>query len=163
MELFLPGIVIFLFAIAITYFVVPHFTPLITIICSIIFLTIGVYHHQQMFASEYRLSTWQEGLKIYAPAVMIIVICLFIVYSIIALFTGVKVPIPTMPEMPEMPTTSSITNSVMNLYNNINENISNATENISNSLNTTIKNLPTNGSNAGRPKNGISRSALETI
>lgn len=165
MEFFLPGIIIFLSAIIITYLIVPHFTPLITIICSILFLTFGVYHHQQMFAAEYRLSTWQDGLKIYAPAVMILAICLFIIYSIIALFTDVKVPVPTMPEI-EMPNTSSLTNSVMNLYNNVNESISNAKNNISKSLTNTNtnKNMGAATTNeANKSKNGISRSALETI
>ena len=141
----------------------PHFTPLITIICSILFLTFGVYHHQQMFAAEYRLSTWQDGLKIYAPAVMILAICLFMIYSIVALFTDIKVPIPTMPEI-EMPNTSSLTNSVMNVYNNVNESISNAKNNISKTFTNTTKNMGTATTNqANKTNNGISRSALETI
>jgi predicted PurR-regulated permease PerM len=163
MEFFLPGIIIFLSAITITYLIVPHFTPLITIICSILFLTFGVYHHQQMFAAEYRLSTWQDGLKIYAPAVMILAICLFMIYSIVALFTDIKVPIPTMPEI-EMPNTSSLTNSVMNVYNNVNESISNAKNNISKTFTNTTKNMGTATTNqANKTNNGISRSALETI
>ena len=54
----------------------------------------------------------------------------------------------------------------MNLYNNVNESISNAKNNVSKSLtNTNInKNMGAATTNeANKSKNGISRSALETI
>jgi predicted PurR-regulated permease PerM len=168
MEFFLPGVLIFLSAIAVTYLIVPHFTPIVTMICSIIFLTFGVYHHQQMFATEYRLSTWQEGLKIYAPAIMIVAICLFIIYSIIAFFTGVQVPIPTIPAI-EMPQVNTITNSLMNVYNNAEDAIENVKNDVSNSIDkitNNVTNKPNNKpNNKNKPpgNNGLTRSALEVI
>ena len=72
MEFFIPGLVLFLVAIAVTAFIVPKATPMIAAILSLVFLTYGVYQHYTLFADEYRLSTWQDGLKIYAPAIMII-------------------------------------------------------------------------------------------
>ena len=118
MEFFIPGLCIFLVAIAISLFVAPKVTPLIAAGLSIIFLSFGVYQHYMMFASEYRLSTWQDGLKIYAPAIMIAALLIFIIYSIFAFFTKGSVPIPTIPvmpsmnSMPSMPSITSVTNSV---------------------------------------------------
>jgi predicted PurR-regulated permease PerM len=121
-----------------------------------------------MFATEYRLSTWQEGLKIYAPAVMIVAICLFIIYSIIAFFTGVQVPIPTMPTI-EMPQVNTITNSLMNVYNNAENAIENVKNDVSNSINkitnnvTNTTNKPNNKNKPPAGNNGLTRSALEVI
>lgn len=140
MEFFIPGVFLLLTSMLVTYLLVPHLTPFITAILSIVFLTFGVYTHYTMFESEYRLSTWQDGLKIYAPAVMIIAIILFIIYGIIALFTGVSVPIPSLPEF-EMPATNSITNSMRNVYNNVLNNIGNATDSVTNSITDTASEL----------------------
>jgi phage-related protein len=143
MEFFIPGVFLLLMSMLVTYLLVPHLTPFITAILSIVFLTFGVYTHYTMFESEYRLSTWQDGLKIYAPAVMIIAIILFIIYGIIALFTGVSVPIPSLPEfeMPAMPAMNSITNSLKNTYNNVRNNIEDATDSVTNSITDTAHEL----------------------
>ena len=125
-----------------------------------------------MFASEYRLSTWQEGLKLYAPAVMICAIILFIIYGMISLFTGVKVPVPTLPNI-EMPNTNSLTNSMINAYNTASNSMSSLTNNVSQSV-SSMKNSITNSTanvsttNSFNKKNngatnGLRRSALETI
>jgi hypothetical protein len=181
MEFFLPGVVLFLVAVVIVFLVAPNITPFITALLSIIFLLFGVYTHSQMFASEYRLSTWQEGLKIYAPAVMFIIIVLFILYSITALFTGIHVPIPSMPNI-ELPSTNTVTNSMMNAYNNVANSVSNATNSLKNSVSNvaetvgnTIENVAnTTNANKGNGNKGngnantknkpnVSRSFVETI
>jgi hypothetical protein len=166
MEFFLPGVLLFLVAVTIVFLVAPNITPFITAVLSIVFLLFGVYTHSQMFASEYRLSTWQEGLKIYAPAVMIIAIVLFILYSITALFTGINVPVPSMPNI-ELPSANSVTNSVMNAYNSVANSVSNATNSIKNS----VSNVASVGNGNNRSvangnsnkKPNISRSFVETI
>jgi predicted PurR-regulated permease PerM len=158
MEFFIPGAFIFIVSILITYTVLPHLTPIITAILSIVFLTFGVYTHYQLFSSEYRLSTWQEGLKIYAPAVMIIAIILFIIYGMVAMFTGIHVPIPSMPNL-EMPSTNSLTGSLMNTYNNVTNSITNTAKNASNSLGNALGNNTKKNGN----KSNISRSFVETF
>ena len=65
----------------VSFAVAPNLSPIILAVLSIALLVFGVYHHYNMFASEYRLSTWQESLKIYAPAIMIGAIIIFIIYS----------------------------------------------------------------------------------
>jgi predicted PurR-regulated permease PerM len=170
MEFFIPGILIFLVAVLVTYFIEPHITPFITAILSIIFLTFGVYSHYHLFASEYRLSTWQDNMKVYAPAFMIAAIILFIIYSILSLFTGVSVPIPSLPTF-EVPTANTITSATMNSINNVGKSLSNATSSITNSLkNSTsavtnsIQNIsPFSNQNKSKSKNNVSRSFVETF
>jgi predicted PurR-regulated permease PerM len=162
MEFFLPGAFLFIVSILITYTVIPHLTPIITAILSIVFLTFGVYTHYQLFSSEYRLSTWQEGLKIYAPAVMIIAIILFIIYGMVAMFTGVHVPIPSMPNL-EMPSTNSLTGSVMNTYNSVTNSISNSITNVAKNTSNSLGNAIGNNTKKNGNKSNVSRSFVETF
>ena len=124
MEFFIPGLLLFLLFIAIAFFTVPKATPMIAAILSIIFLTFGVYEHYKLFATEYRLSTWQESLKIYAPALMIASIIIFIIYFMLSIFTGASVPIPTMANV-EIPTMDDITTNISNTFNNASNAITN--------------------------------------
>ena len=131
---------------------------------TIIFLTFGVYSHYTIFTSEYRLSTWQEGLKIYSPALMIMAIILYIIYSMISLFSNIHVPIPEMPKI-EMPNTESLTNNAMNAYNNVANSFSNAKNSIAKSMSNATNSLipPTNTKNKNNSKPNVSRSFVETF
>jgi hypothetical protein len=117
MEFFIPGILLFLVSILVTFILAPKATPMVAAVLSIVFLTYGVYDHYRLFASEYNLSTWQDNLKIYSPALMIIAIIIFIIYTIIAVFTKGAVPVPEMPTI-TMPNVNSITDTVTNTFNN---------------------------------------------
>lgn len=141
MEFFIPGVLLFLVSIIVAYAISPHLTPIIVLILSVVFLTFGVYTHYQMFASEYRLSTWQDGLKNYAPAVMIITIILFLLFAIVGLFSGLKVPIPA---MPEMPTTNSLATSVTSAYNTAADAVSDATTSVTQSFTSAVNNVQKN-------------------
>ena len=88
MELFVPSLTLFLVALILTYLIAPNVTPFMAGILSLLFLTYGVYDHYTMFAAEYRRSTWQEGLRIYSPAIMIGALLLFVLYSMLAVFGG---------------------------------------------------------------------------
>jgi len=152
MEFFIPGLLIFLVAIAIAVIIVPQMTPMIAAVLSILFLAYGVYDHYLLFAPEYRLSTWQDGIKIYAPFIMLAGIILFVIYFIFAFFTGGEVPVPkvempAMPEMPEMPTFNAIKNKMNNAVNNVRNNTNTKSENAK----------PANTNNT------MSRSLFETI
>ena len=129
-----------------------------------------------MFASEYRLSTWQQSLKIYAPAIMIMSIILFIIYAILAFFTSGSVPVPLTPSITEA-NQSSVTNQitkslnkVANVFTGNNTNNRNAKNGsllnqVSNSLNNTM-NTVTNSlgiTNNARRNNKNSRSFVETF
>lgn len=172
MEFFIPGLLLFLVSIAISFIIAPRFTPLVAAILSIAFLTYGVYDHYKMFASEYRLSTWQESLKIYAPAIMIGAIILFIIYSILAFFTKGSVPVPPIPNVTE-PNENSATNQIMNSLNKVgniftNNKNTNVVNEVNNKINNANKNRNNvlglnNKENTEGKKNNISRSFLETI
>ena len=155
MEFFIPGITIMFITIYISSRIIPRVTPLIAAVLSIIFLIFGVYEHYSMFASEYRLSTWQDGMKAYAPAVMIVATFIFISYSSFSLFeNGIEMPkmpqllqMPKMPELPQMPKIdmSPISESISNISSSFKNNSSKS-----------------NNSNSEKePK--ISRSYLETL
>jgi len=155
MEFFIPGLLLFLLFIGVTFFVAPKATPMIAAILSIIFLIYGVREHSKMFASEYRLSTWQEGLKMYAPAVMIMIIIIFVIYSILAFFTGGSVPVPSMPNV-ELPTMNSLTNSINDAKNTIVNGLNGNTLGpvTNNNVNKNLTNRGNNGNNENNGNNG---------
>jgi len=170
MEFFIPGLFLFLVAVLVVFHLAPKATPMIAAILSIVFLLFGIHEHQKMFASEYRLSTWQDKLKIYAPALMIVAIILFLIYSMLAFFTGGSVPIPSIPNI-QMPSVGSITESITNSLNNAANSIKNASANIMSSNNSANKGSMMNSlmgnnsanKNKGNNKNNVSRSFLETL
>ena len=165
MEFFIPGLLIFLVAICLSFELSPRVTPLIAAILSIGFLTFGVYEHYKMFASEYRLSTWQDGLKIYAPAIMICATLIFIIYAIFAFFTNGAVPVPQMPSI-VAPSENTITNTVMESVNGILNSLTpnNTKENnTKENANNENKENKANKENNENKENKISRSFLETI
>lgn len=145
MEFFLPGLLLFLVAILCTYFIVPHVTPMVAAILSLAFLIYGVYDHSRLFASEYRLSTWQETLKIYSPFLMVGAIILYLIFGMVSIFSGVSVPSISMPNvsvpnvslpsvsLPNMSSTlNSATNQLSRSYNNVTQSLTNAANTISN-------------------------------
>jgi hypothetical protein len=170
MEIFIPGLLLFFVALLVSFLIVPRFTPLIIAILSLALLTYGVYDHYKLFAAEYRLSTWQESLKVYAPAVMLGFVILFIIYSILAVSTGGAIPVPPIPNIPT-PNENSITGSIVNSLNKIGNTITNnKNTNVVNSINEQINNVNKNRNNLGGlnnqnkgNNNGVSRSFLETI
>jgi hypothetical protein len=163
MEFFLPGLLLFFVAIIVTILIVPTITPMVAAILSILFLTYGVYDHYRMFASEYRLSTWQDGVKIYAPFIMIAGIILYVIYFIFVFFTKGEVPIPKVeaPSINTSATLNSIKNTTTNTLNKISNGASNLFSFNSNSSNNTNKKTNTNEKKT--PNNGMSRSLFETI
>jgi hypothetical protein len=177
MEFFLPGLFLFLTSIAITAVLAPKATPLMASLLSIAFLTYGVYHHYRLFAAEYRLATWQEGLKLYAPAVMIIGVILVVLYGVLSFFTSGQVPVPSLPNV-SLPSanslTSTITNSMETAVNSMNNMLSlgnngngNNKRNNTSLMNSLGNSLGLNGNKGNKGSNGnkggITRSFLETV
>lgn len=175
MELFIPGLCLFFVAIVISFAIIPRFSPLIIAILSIVVLVIAVRHHYMMFESEYRLSTWQESLKVYAPAIMIIAIILFIIYNILSIFTGGSVPVPPLPEVitpsPES-TTNQIVESLNKVVSTVKNTASNVVEGVTNQVNQGINQLQGNQVNKLKEanqqgsqgnKNRVSKSFVEII
>ena len=119
MEFFIPGLSIFLFAVVCVVIFAPKATPMVAAILSLLFLPYGVYDHYRMFLPEYRLSTWQQTFSLYSPYLMIGAIILYVIFSMIAFFTGGTVPVPSLPnvEIPEMPMVTNTTNQLSKSFN----------------------------------------------
>lgn len=168
MELFLPSLFIFLLATIVITFIVPRMSPIIIAVMAAALLAFGVYHHFTLFWNEYKQSTWQDQLKLFAPGIMLAIIIVYVLFSIVMFFTGGSVPIPSMPEM-VLPSANTATNRVTSTLNNIIQplmpnnnkdeaprgNNSNALKN--NSKNNNKNNVKDNG------KNNVTRSFLATI
>jgi hypothetical protein len=172
MEFFIPGLSIFLLAVVITFVFSPKATPMLAAVLSLLFLSYGVYDHYRMFLPEYRLSTWQQTVKMYSPHIMIGGIIVYVIISMIAFFTGGIVPVPTLPtmEIPEMPaiTTNQMTkslntavNAISNTASNLADNTLNRGNSLLNSLNNSLNNSL--GLNNSTKNNNMSRSAVEAF
>jgi predicted membrane protein len=117
MELFLPSILIFLLAMIVVMVLIPQFSPIIIVTLAIVLLIGGMYNHFSMFMNEYRQSTWQKTLLLFAPGIFIIAIFIYLFFAIGTFFTGGKVPVPTLPEMSN-PSANSATNTLTSSINN---------------------------------------------
>ena len=118
MEFFLPSLFIFLLAVIVISFVVPRMSPMIIIGMSAVLLGFGVYHHFKLFWNEYKQSTWQDQLRLFAPGIMLTVIIIYVLFSLLMFFTGGSVPVPPMPKI-ELPPANTATNVVTETINNI--------------------------------------------
>lgn len=178
MEFFIPSLLIFLLSVAVSFILAPRLTPLIIAMLSIVLLAYGVYTHYTMFASEYRLSTWPERAKLYAPAIMIGAIIVFIIYAILAFFTKGAVPVPPLPNI-TVPSPNTATNAIVDSLNKVANSLTNKSNDILNSINKSINKANANRSNIldaitgnntisenknkNKNEHNLSRSFLETI
>ena len=137
MEIFLPSFLILLLAAVVVFTVVPRLGPLVITVLSILLLVFGVYHHWDLFKSEYRLSTWQDSMvfKGLAPALVLGVLFVFILGFILSFFgSGVPVPVPAIANVTN--TISEIVNTAQNTVSNMAANavtgVTNAVANVKN-------------------------------
>jgi hypothetical protein len=122
MEFFLPSLIILVLAGIVSFVIIPKTSPLIILILSLCLLVFGMYHHYSLFASEYRLSTWQEQLKFYGPGVAIGSLIVFILLFVLSIFRGGQVPVPEISSITPAQTNGtmgSILNTVTNAASNI--------------------------------------------
>ena len=126
MQFFLPRLLIFVIAILVTMFLAPRVTPWMAAILALAFLVYGVHEHYSMFAYEYKQSTWQEGLKIYAPFVMVGGIIVFSMLGMVSFFAA--------PEHSDA-SISSVTNSIGNSFSGMTNSLSSVTNSLSGAAN----------------------------
>lgn len=128
MELFLPGLLVLIISAIFVFMVLPRIGPVVLAVVCALALTAVLMHHYSMFSSEYRLSTWQNGLASYAPFLLIGVSILIVIGVIISLFTGdsvsetIQAPIQTIQSgitasLSAMPSASTATNPVTSALN----------------------------------------------
>jgi hypothetical protein len=78
MESLLTAFLLFLAALTalLTYMFVPKMPIIALSTAAAVALALGIWWHWTQFAIDYRLSTWQEGLRNYASYVMVLVVIL---------------------------------------------------------------------------------------
>lgn len=165
MQLFLPSILVLLIAILIVVLVIPRFSPLIIVIISAILLAAGTYHHFTVFMNEYKQSTWQQSLVLFAPGIIITGIILYLFVAIASMFSGGSVPVPSMPAM-DLPPASTATNPVTAALNSTMSAVNSVAKSVSSAANSAINSvIPTNGKNSNGKNNsgGPTRSFLATV
>ena len=140
MELFLPSMLISILAILVVILLIPRFSPLIIVVLASILLYVATTQHLNMFWDEYKQSTWQESLKLFAPGIMIAAVVLFVLYGILSFFSTGSVPIPSMPSM-EMPNASTATNPVTAAINTAMNAVNDAVNDVANTAANTVSNL----------------------
>jgi hypothetical protein len=132
MELWIPGLAVFLLAALIVFLVLPRLGAPVLAALSVVLLIVGVYNHYRLFSSEYRYSTWQDRLKFYAPFVMIAGLILAILFYMGFLFTTQgpsALPATNLPvSVPE------VTNAVNTVVNNASTAVSNTMNSVANAI-----------------------------
>ena len=151
MELFLPGLLVLLISSLFVFMVLPRMgTVVLAVVCGITLAAV-LLHHYKMFASEYRLSTWQNGIASYAPLILLGIAILIIIGVAVSLFTGKSVTETI--QSPIESIQSGITASL-----NAMPSANTATNPLTSALNTVLKN---NGSGQQKPANN--RSLIPTL
>lgn len=177
MELFLPSIFVFLLAMIAVFAIVPRMSPLILTVGALALLILGVYQHWKTFESDYRTATWAETLKLYSPGIFIGVVMLFIIITVMSVFGGEGVPVPSMPNMSQQPPAETATNMVTsalntatNVVGNVTDAITNAAgaagavvANVANAAGAAVANIAGKEGANNNKKRNISRSFFEVV
>jgi hypothetical protein len=145
MELFIPSLAVILMAGLIVFLIVPRLGAPILAALSVLLLVYGVYHHIQIFSSEYRYSTWQERLKFYGPFVIIGGLILSILFYILFLFTSVgasALPASNIPmNTGSKNTVTAVTNAVVNTVKNATEAVGEAVGSVTGAVTNAVNNV----------------------
>ena len=181
MELFLPSLAILLLAVIVIFFLLPRLSPAIIVLIATGLLLGGIYHHFSLFYDEYRNSTWQDQLKVFAPGIMITLIVVYVLFSILMFVTGGKSLVsPVMPDI-ELPPANTATNIVTSTFNNLIQsvtpnnkkntngnggiisNVTNGIGNVASGITNTISGAVNTITGNKKKNNNLTRSFIETI
>ena len=125
MELFLPGLLVLLISAIFVFMILPRMGPIVLSIVSIITVIAVILHHNSLFASEYRLSTWQNAFSAYTPFLLLGIAIMMIVGVATSLFSGssnIPSPIQSLQSgiaasMQSLPSAASATNTITSAIN----------------------------------------------
>jgi hypothetical protein len=115
MEMFLPSVFLMLVAYLFTITFIPKLSHLVILVGAIAFIAITVFNHYSMFSNEYKIMTWADTAKQFAPTVMIIlVIALMGGYLMYMSSTGkgANLPMPPASIPPPETATNFVTNAI---------------------------------------------------
>jgi hypothetical protein len=74
MEFFLPTVFLMLVAFLFTVTVIPKMSHIVILVAAAIFITITVYNHYSLFADEYKVMSWIDTAKQFAPTLLILLV-----------------------------------------------------------------------------------------
>jgi len=69
----IPNLVILLALTAVSFMFASSMAPLILLGSSVVLLAYAIHLNRAQFASDYKNSTWQRGLRGFAPIIMVLV------------------------------------------------------------------------------------------
>jgi peptidoglycan/LPS O-acetylase OafA/YrhL len=142
MEIFLPGLLVLLISAIFVFMVLPRMGTVVLAVVCVVALAAVLLHHHSMFSTEYRMSTWQNGLASYAPMILLGFAILIVTAVAVSLFTGKSITETI--EAPIQTIQSGITASIQAMPS-----AATATNPITSAVNTAIKNnkslIPTLG------------------
>jgi hypothetical protein len=150
MELFLPSLIVIVIAAFFAFIIVPRTGPIILAVISILALIAAGVHHFNMFSSEYKLSTWQNGIAGNAPYFILGLAILFILGALSFMFFGSPEQKEMIENLAKTPM-EAIQEKVMNSVNQIAPN-GQATNPLTAVINTGLKNVLNNGSSQSNTK-----------
>lgn len=158
MEFFLPSLFILALAAIVVFVVFPKLAPTVLAGLALLLLAIGVYQHAKFFESEYRLSTWQDGLVAYSPYIMIGGLLLVVLFFLLYLLPGRAPNMPQIPNQLELPPANTATNVVTEAVNN-------GIRNAANVAGVNVKNVPAGnyGNNQARNNGNVRRNFGNTL
>lgn len=117
MEIFLPSLLVILLAYLVSTMLIPRLSPIILMVSMIALICFTIYNHYSLFSNEYKVMTWLDMAKSFAPSFMILlVIVLMLGYLIYAYTTGslVSLPMPSMLIPPPDTATNTVTEAIGN-------------------------------------------------
>ena len=150
MEIFLPSFLIIVLAGAITFVVLPRFSPYVLTILSLVLLSIGIYHHHSLFKDEYRLATWYQNASFLAPALILGVTLFFILGYILSFFGSSGIPVPAIPAE-----ITSAVNTVKNAASSVSSRVTTAANQAYNTVNQNINRGLNNGIRFNNKNNSL--------
>ena len=71
MEFYFPSLIVLILAAILVFFIFPRFAPIVLAIIAFISLILGIVQNLNMFAPDYRLMTWQQGVSSFAPYILV--------------------------------------------------------------------------------------------
>lgn len=114
MEFFLPSVLVIMLAFFVSgYFFLSRYSPIVLGVMALLLLLFTIYNHYSFFATEYRIMTWADTAKQFAPTLLVaLVIVMTIGYMLFA--SGIKsIGMPSN----NLPPGSTATNSLTGMIN----------------------------------------------
>ena len=113
--MFLPSVFLMLVAYLFTITFIPKLSHLVILVGAIAFIAITVFNHYSMFSNEYKIMSWADTAKQFAPTVMVISIIVLMGGYIMYISGGkgtANLPMPPANIPPPETATNFVTNAI---------------------------------------------------